>query len=191
MNKQTSTLTVAGLATCVVLCSLISLIMLSLPKPKAQEAQPQTASATPAAQPSETSEVDAEPTENTEEETVDERTEFVNEWAPRIDAFNAGYPLDGYGQTFAEAAYDNGVDPRLSPAIARVESGSGNHCTYDHNAWGWGSYSWPDWESAINGHIQGMASGYGYTLSEAMAQSYAPEESDEWYGKVESCLEQI
>ena len=129
--------------------------------------------------------------EESEETTDDDREVFVDTWGERIDAFNAGYPLDGYGRTFAEAAYDYNIDPRFSPAIARVESGSGNHCAYSHNAWGWGSYSWPDWETAIYAHVRGLAAAYGYTLSWNAAERYAPEESDDWYGKVDACLYQI
>lgn len=120
-----------------------------------------------------------------------EREAFVSTWAERIDAFNAGYPLEGYGRTFAEAAYDNGVDPRFSPAIARVESGSGQSCAYSCNAWGWGASSWPDWDTAIREHVSGLAAGYGHTLTYDMAYSYNELNPDEWYAQVESCMYQI
>ena len=51
-----------------------------------------------------------------------DRDTFIAEWAPRIDAYMAGYPLAGYGSVFAAAAWDYGVDPRFSPAISWVES---------------------------------------------------------------------
>lgn len=116
---------------------------------------------------------------------------FVSTWAERIDAFNAGYPLEGYGRSFAAAAYDYGVDPRYSPAIARVESGSGRSCSYPNNAWGWGSASWPDWDTAIRAHVSGLAASYGYTLTWDGAVSYNELSPDEWYGQVESCMHQI
>ena len=37
---------------------------------------------------------------------------FITEWTSRIDNYLAGSPLAGYGSTFAEAAWNNGVDPR-------------------------------------------------------------------------------
>ena len=120
-----------------------------------------------------------------------EREAFVAEWADRIDAFNAGYPLEGYGYAFAEAAYDNDVDPRLPPAIARLESGSGQVCFLPYNAWGWGSASWSDWDTAIRAYVEGFAAGYGYTLTYETAQAYAPEEYEEWYPLLESVMAQI
>lgn len=134
--------------------------------------------------------VEETPAEPSEEEPS-ERDAYIALWAERIDAFNAGYPLEGYGATFAAAAYDNGVDPRYSPAIARVESGSGLNCTYSCNAWGWGSSSWGDWDTAIYAHVAGLAQGYGHTISYAAAQSYNELNPDEWYAQVESCMYQI
>ena len=121
----------------------------------------------------------------------DEREVFVTTWAERIDAFNAGYPLEGYGRTFAEAAYDNGVDPRLSPAIARVESGSGTNCTYSCNAWGWGTQSWGDWGTAIWEQMGAFASTHGSTLTYDMALGYNELDPDAWYAEVEASMYQI
>lgn len=121
----------------------------------------------------------------------DARELYVSTWAERIDAFNAGYPLEGYGRTFAEAAYDYGIDPRLPPAIARVESGSGEVCFNPYNAWGWGDASWSDWDSAIRGFTASFAEGYGYTLSYEMAEVYNQANVDEWYSWVASCMAEI
>ena len=122
---------------------------------------------------------------------VDEREQYIEVWAERIDAYNAGFPLEGYGATFAAAAYDYGIDPRYSPAIARVESGSGTNCFHPCNAWGWGSSSWPDWDTAIYAHVRGLAEGYGYTLSYNGALKYNSSSPDEWYGLVRNCMDQI
>ena len=124
-------------------------------------------------------------------ETQDEREAYVAEWATRIDAFNEGYPLAGYGRVFAEAAYDTGVDPRFSPAIARVESGSGEVCAYSYNAWGWGEQSWDDWESAIRAHVEGLAQNYGTEPTYDIALAYNSSTPDEWYEQVTACMEQI
>ena len=68
----------------------------------------------------------------------------VSSWAARIDAYLSSYgaPLAGHGATFAQAALDYGVDPRISPAISIIESGGGKVCFLPHNAWGWGTASW-------------------------------------------------
>lgn len=115
---------------------------------------------------------------------VSERDAFVDEWAPRIDAYLAGSPLESYGATFAEAAWDYGVDPRWSPAISCIESSKGTICFRPHNAWGWGNSSWDDWDTAIRDHVAGLASGYGYTISVEAAKKYCPPHWEAWYSSV-------
>ena len=112
-----------------------------------------------------------------------EREAFVNSWASRIDNYLAGSPLGGHGRTFAEAAWDYGVDPRWSPAISCIESSKGAVCFLPHNAWGWGSVSWPDWDTAIRSHVAGLSAGYGYTISLEAAKKYCDDGTD-WYGAV-------
>ena len=97
---------------------------------------------------------------------------FVAEWSRRIDAYFEGYPLAGYGQVFAQAAWDYGVDPRWSPVISYTESGKGRKCYRDYNAWGWGRKSWDDWPEAIYAHISGLARSYGYTNTDEAACKY-------------------
>ena len=106
---------------------------------------------------------------------------FVNQWAPRINAYLAGSPLAGQGETFARAAWEYGVDPRWSPAISCTESSKGRHCFKPHNAWGWGSSSWGSWEEAIYAHVRGLARGYGYTISVSAAKKYCPPNWQHWY----------
>ncbi len=108
---------------------------------------------------------------------------FLAEWTARIDAYLAGSPLAGYGAVFAEAAWDNGVDPRWSPAISNTESGKGQVCFRYCNAWGWGNTGWSDWETAIRSHIEGLASGYGYSITPGAAQTYCPPTWESWYAK--------
>lgn len=110
-----------------------------------------------------------------------DKAAFVAEWSGRIDAYLAGSPLSGQGKTFAEAAWDYGVDPRWSPAIANTESSKGAACFQPHNAWGWGSISWGSWEEAINAHVGGLARGYGYTISVDAAKKYCPPNWQHWY----------
>ncbi|WP_242622266.1 hypothetical protein [Olsenella sp. Marseille-P4559] len=113
-----------------------------------------------------------------------DKDSFVTQWGGRLDAYLAGSPLAGYGSTFAAAAWEYGIDPRLSAAISNVESSKGLYCAYSHNAWGWGSVSWDSWETAIYAHAAGLASGYGGYLTYAMAQKYCPPNASAWYSSV-------
>lgn len=124
-------------------------------------------------------------------ETISDKQSFVNLWAPRIDAYLAGSPMAGCGFFFANAAYDYNVDPRWSPAIACLESSKGLYCFLPYNAWGWGSVSWPNWETAIYSHVRGLSIGYGYTISEASAQKYCPPNWEYWYSFVSAQMNLI
>ena len=115
---------------------------------------------------------------------VSEREAFIAKWAPRIDAYLGGSPLGGHGRTFAEAAWDYNVDPRWSPAISCIESSKGAICFRPYNAWGWGSSSWSDWDSAIRSHVAGLSAGYGYTISTSAAKKYCPPTWQAWYSSV-------
>lgn len=120
----------------------------------------------------------------------DEAT-FVAKWAPRIDAYLAGSPMAGTGETFARAAFTYNVDPRFSPAIACTESGKGRYCFLPHNAWGWGSCSWDSWEEAIDDHVRGLANGYGYTISVEAAKTYCPPNWEFWYNTTSEQMDLI
>ena len=119
------------------------------------------------------------------------REAFLQEWTTRIDAYLAGSPLAGYGYAFAEAAWDNGVDPRWSPAISNTESGKGSNCFLPCNAWGWGSTGWGDWDTAIRAHVAGLARGYGYSITLSAAASYCPPTYVSWYNKTLSQMSLI
>lgn len=113
------------------------------------------------------------------------REEFVSEWTARIDAYLAGSPLAGYGSTFANAAWDNGVDPRWSPAITCIESTKGTYCFRDYNAWGWmTSTQFSSWDESITAHVAFLGSCYGTTLTPSLAQKYCPPTWQEWYSNV-------
>ncbi len=113
-----------------------------------------------------------------------DKSAFVAQWADRIDAYLSWSPMAGQGATFAAAAWDYGIDPRWSPAIAYVESSLGTYCFLPYNAWGWGSSSWGSWEEAIYAHVAGLARGYGPTFDYDDALSYCPPTADEWYSSV-------
>ena len=117
--------------------------------------------------------------------------EFIAEWTARIDAYLAGSPLEGQGVTFATAAWNNGVDPRWSPAISNTESSKGANCFLPHNAWGWGQWSWSSWEEAINAHVAGLASNYGYSITYSHAMKYCPPNYDNWFNSTLSEMKRI
>lgn len=126
--------------------------------------------------------------------TTDARTTFVSTWTTRIDSYLAGSPLAGYGYAFAEAAWDYGVDPRWSPAIACIESGKGRYCANTCNAWGMtavggGWRSWSDWDSAIRSAVAYL-SGYGYTISLRAASIYCPP-GGAWYSAVSAQMQVV
>ena len=106
---------------------------------------------------------------------------FIEEWGTRIDAYLSRTVLAGYGQVFAEAAWEYGIDPRWSPAISNTESGNGTNCFLPHNAWGWGSSSWSSWTEAINAHVAGLAKGYGYSITYSFAAKYCPPNTEHWF----------
>ena len=120
-----------------------------------------------------------------------DRDDFVDEWSKRIDSYLEGSPLEGQGENFAEAAWDYGVDPRWSPAIANTESTKGEYTFADHNAWGWGSEGWNSWDEAIDTHVKGLAEGYGSTISEESAEKYCPPNAEEWYDQTLDQMNQI
>lgn len=124
-------------------------------------------------------------------DTPTDKQSFVDYWSPRIDSYLAGSPMAGYGYAFANAAYDYNVDPRYSPAIACLESSKGRYCFLPYNAWGWGSVTWEDWETAIYSHVRGLSRGYSYTVCEADAQKYCPPNWEYWFSFVSTQMEKI
>ena len=129
-------------------------------------------------------EVPTDTSASTEPMTSNTTDAETSSWAARIDAYLEGSPLAGYGSTFAKAAAQYGVDPRFSPAISCIESGKGTYCFRSHNAWGWGGINWPDWETAIYEHVEGLATGYDGTLTLEGAMRYCPPTYQEWYSSV-------
>lgn len=109
------------------------------------------------------------------------KEDFIKEWGARIDAYLGGSPLGGNGEVFAEAAWDNHIDPRWSPAISCVESSKGSICFLPYNAWGWGASVWSSWPEAIKAHVAGLAKGYGYSVTLEKAMKYCPPNAQEWY----------
>ena len=80
----------------------------------------------------------------------DEKLYYVSEWGPRIDSYLEGTPMADTGIMIARVAYDHGMDARLYPSIACVESGCGvapYGSPYNVCGWVWNPpamYSWED-----------------------------------------------
>ncbi len=120
-----------------------------------------------------------------------DRAQFVKQWGSRINAYLSGSPLAGYGETFAAAAWDYGVDPRWSPAIATVESTKGTYCFRPYNAWGWMGKSFSSWDEAIPAHVRYLKNMYGTTLTPSAAKRYCPPTWQDWYNKVGAEMNKI
>lgn len=120
------------------------------------------------------------------------KDEFVSHWGKRIDDYLAGSPLDGYGTLFAESAWNNGADPRLSPAISCVESSKARNCFRSFNCWGWMQHSFSSWEEAIPAHVAYIASNIypAPYLSYEFAEIYCVP-PDSWYEKVGTEMRKI
>lgn len=127
-----------------------------------------------------------------------DKKEFVKKWAPRIDKYLAGSPMKNTGETFARAAWDYGVDPRWSPAIATIESSKGRAIPNKdgHNAWGWtkrggGFRTFSSWEEGARKHVAYLAEMYGSTLTPRAAQIYCPPSWQYWYSSVLAQMQKI
>lgn len=123
---------------------------------------------------------------------TDNKTAFINKWAPRIDAYLSGSPTAGTGKYYAEAAWNNGVDPRWAPAISMIESTKGAACFRSHNAWGFGSSGYSSWQEGINAVVSTLGSSmYGGYLTRDAAAKYCPPTADEWYNNVSAQMAMI
>ena len=108
-------------------------------------------------------------------------------WINRIDSYLARTPLNGQGRTFYLAAVDAGIEPRLMPAIAMVESGGGRANANSNNffgrkAPGGGWAGWPTKEIAIQNQAHYISKMWGRTSSPFEMKGYAT--SPVWKGKV-------
>lgn len=127
--------------------------------------------------------------------TVDwsaDKTAFVEEWSSRIDSYLSGSPLYGYGKVFASCAYDNNLDPRISPAISLVESSKGAVCFRPYNAWGLMGKSFSSWEESIAYDCQYMAGPlYNGQINAKTAQTYCPPTWSSWLSKAQTEMAKI
>lgn len=121
----------------------------------------------------------------------DVQTRELDPRAKILASYFAKYnsPLENQAQDFIDAADTYGVDWKLVPAIAGVESTFGKN-SYGYNAWGWGIYgnqslnfgSWRDGIFTVTGGLKENYINKGLTEPYAMNRIYAT--SPVWGGKV-------
>ena len=110
----------------------------------------------------------------------------------RINRNNA--PLADYAEKFVEVANKYGLDYRLLPAIATVESGGGKSNFRSYNAWGWGNKSFSSFEEGIEVVGRGLKTGYidkGRDTVEEIAPIYCPPNYKNWARSVNQFMNEI
>ncbi len=106
-------------------------------------------------------------------------------------------PLQYHAQDFVDASDEYGVDWKLVPAIAGVESTFGENTPGGYNGWGWGVYGnqaiyFSSWHDAIFTVTKGIKENYiskGMTDPYSMNYSYAA--SPYWGGHVDYFIQDI
>jgi len=122
-------------------------------------------------------------------------------WINSLNKFLAGSPMSGMGEVFYRSAKARGIDPRLSPSIAKVESGLGRATPGGYNAFGmtagtapghrrngsWQAFS--SWQDAIQSNISFIGSHWGPVQSPFHMRGYAT--STVWMRHVSSVMSTI
>lgn len=102
-------------------------------------------------------------------------------------------PLEQYAETFVQVADEYGLDYRLLPSIACLESSCGKFYIPDsNNPFGWGIYGnkvtkFKTMEDCIDTVGKGLAENYinrGYDTVEKIAPIYNPPNPIKWAGNV-------
>ncbi len=131
----------------------------------------------------------------------DSFSEHDQQWIDNINKFLGGSPMAGRGEVFYKEARKQGIDPRLSPAIARVESGLGAATPGGYNAYGMTAGTVPghprngswqafySWDDAITGHIGYINRMWGPSAGPFNMKGYAT--SPTWPTKVNGAMSMI
>lgn len=125
------------------------------------------------------------PAQIIEAKKIDPKARILADYLARFDS-----PLQYHAQDFLEAARTYGLDWKLLPSIAGVESTFGKRIPGGFNAWGWGVYGnqaiyFTSWKDGIFTIAKGLREGYlnkGLTDPYAMNKVYAA--SPHWGGNV-------
>lgn len=130
-------------------------------------------------------------TTNIQVKTFDPRAKILSDY---FASYNS--PFEYQAQDFIDAADQHGVDWKLVPAIAGVESTFGKQ-SYGYNAWGWGIYgdntlNFESWRDGIFTVTAGLKENYidkGLTNPYAMNKVYAA--SPSWGWKVDFFMKDL
>ena len=114
---------------------------------------------------------------------VDTRIQILSDYLSEYAS-----PLQYHASDFVEAADRYGVDWKLVPSIAGVESTFGKHIPGGYNAWGWGVYGtqtiyFKSWRDGIFTVTEGLKKNYidrGLTNPLRMNRMYAASPSWGW-----------
>lgn len=125
------------------------------------------------------------PTDEIFSQKLDLEAEILANYLAKFDS-----PLQYHAQDLVDAAKTYGLDWRMLPAIAGVESTFGRQTPGGYNAWGWGVYGdqaiyFGSFKEAIFTIAKGLREGYidkGLKEPYAMNRVYAA--SPYWGGKV-------
>lgn len=110
----------------------------------------------------------------------------------RVNRNNA--PLADYAEKFVEVANKYGLDYRLLPAIATIESSGGKNNFRKYNAWGWGNKGFSSFEEGIEVVAKGLKTGYidkGRDTVEEIAPIYCPPNYKNWARSVNQFMIEI
>lgn len=105
-----------------------------------------------------------------EAKKLDNQAQILAEYLANYDS-----PLQYHAQDFIDAANTYGLDWKLLPSIAGVESTFGKQIPGGFNAWGWGVYGtqaiyFNSWRDAIFTIAQGLREGY---LNKGLTDPYS------------------
>lgn len=123
--------------------------------------------------------------ETSEAKKLDNKAKILAEYLARFDS-----PLQYHAQDFIDASENFGLDWKMLPAIAGVESTFGKQIPGGFNAWGWGVYAsqaiyFNSWKEGIFAVAKGLRENYldkGLNDPYAINRMYAA--SPFWGGKV-------
>lgn len=113
---------------------------------------------------------DLEPSSQVEVKSLDEEAKVLSNYLAKHNS-----PLQYHAQDFIDAANQYGLDWKMLPAIAGVESTFGKQIPGGYNAWGWGVYGnqaiyFKSWKEAIFEVAKGLRENY---LDKGLQDPYA------------------
>lgn len=132
------------------------------------------------------------PQTQVEAKRIERRAKILAQYLKQFDS-----PLQNHAQDFIDLADKYGIDWKLVPAIAGVESTFGKFIPGGFNGWGWGVYGtqaiyFSSWREAIETITRGLKEKYidrGLITPAQMNKIYAA--SPSWGVKVEYFMRQI